>query len=123
TSNTLLVGERVGGSSIFRKRQIHSGDTAALGPTNGGGWGDILNGEHWFGGALYDGTPSPFAPDGGPCAVNCTNARGAGLYSFHSGGAQVLMADAAVRFLSENIAAHTLASLVTRARGEVIGEF
>jgi prepilin-type N-terminal cleavage/methylation domain-containing protein len=123
TSNTMIVGERVGGTTIYRGQQMHPGDTAALGPTNGGGWGDILNGEHWFGGSLYDGTPSPFAPGGGPCAINCTNARGGGLYSFHTGGAQVLLADGAVRFLSANIAANTLASLVTRAKGEVVGEF
>jgi prepilin-type N-terminal cleavage/methylation domain-containing protein/prepilin-type processing-associated H-X9-DG protein len=123
TSNTMIVGERVGGTSIYKKQQTDSMLTAVLGPTNGGGWGDILNGEHWFGGALFDGTPSPFAPSGGPCAINCTNARGAGLYSFHTGGAQVLMADGAVRFLSANLAAHTLASLVTRAKGEIVGEF
>lgn len=123
TSNTILIGERVGGSNIYKKGQVDSTLTAALGGTNGGGWGDILNGENWIAGSLYDGTPSPFSPNGGPCAVNCSNARGAGLYSFHTGGAQVLLGDGSVRFISANVAQLTLASLVTKARGEVIGDF
>ncbi|GAB5440578.1 MAG: DUF1559 domain-containing protein [Fuerstiella sp.] len=124
TSNTISIGERVGGTDIYDSRgQVNQSWTAALGGTNGGGWGDILNGEMWIAGALYDGTPSPFAPNGGPCAINCCNYRGAGLYSFHTGGSQVLLCDGSVRFLSENIAAQTLAGLVTKSKGEVLGEF
>jgi hypothetical protein len=33
------------------------------------------------------------------------------------------LADGAVRFVSENIAQITLASLITRKKGEVLGEF
>lgn len=124
TSNTILIGERVGGTRILDKgKQANATFSAALGSTNGGGWGDILNGEMWIAGALLDGTPSPFAPSGGPCAINCSNARGAGLYSFHTGGVQVLLGDGAVRFLSQNIDAGTFAGLVTRAKGEIIGNF
>ncbi|APZ93453.1 DUF1559 domain-containing protein [Fuerstiella marisgermanici] len=124
TSNTIAIGERVGGNAILDSRgQINTAWTAALGGTNGGGWGDILNGEHWIAGALYDGTPSPFAPSGGPCPINCSNARGAGLYSFHTGGAQVLLCDGSVRFLSANIDAGNFAALVTIGKGEILGEF
>lgn len=124
TSNTICIGERVGGTDILdAKGQPNASYSAALGGTNGGGWGDILNGENWLAGALYDGTPPPFAPNGGPCAINCSNARGAGLYSLHVGGAQVLLCDGSVRFLSSNIAAQNLAGLVTRSKGEVLGEF
>ncbi len=124
TSNTILIGERVGGTDIYDNRgQLNATFTGALGTVNGGGWGDILNGEMWIAGALFDGTPSPFAPSGGPCAINCSNARGAGLYSFHTGGSQVLLCDGAVKFLSQNIDAGTFAGLVTRAKGETLGEF
>lgn len=123
TSSTIAIGERVGGISIYRKNKEDVALSAALGGTNGGAWGDILNGEHWIAGALYDGTPPPFAPNGGPCPINCSNARGTGLYSFHTGGAQVLLCDGSVRFLSANIDAHTFASLITISKGEVIGEF
>jgi prepilin-type processing-associated H-X9-DG protein len=124
TSNTIAIGERVGGTTIYDSRgQENPTWTGLLGGTNGGGWGDILNGEHWIGGSLFDGTPSPLSPGGGPCAVNCTNARGGGLYSFHTGGAQILMCDGAVRFISANIASSTLAALVTKSKGEIVGEF
>lgn len=123
TSSTMLIGERVGGSNIYRLNQVDAALTGALGGTNGGGWGDILNGEEWFAGALFDGTPPPFSPNGGPCVVNCTNARSAGLYSFHVGGIQILLADGSVRFLSENIDSFVFAGLVTDAKGEIIGEF
>ncbi|HTN04649.1 MAG TPA: DUF1559 domain-containing protein [Planctomycetaceae bacterium] len=43
--------------------------------------------------------------------------------SFHTGGAQFLMGDGSVRFISENIDLALLKSLGTRAKGEVVGEF
>jgi prepilin-type N-terminal cleavage/methylation domain-containing protein/prepilin-type processing-associated H-X9-DG protein len=119
TSNTFLLGERFGGTDIYMKRQKATIPAiVAAGVANGGGWGDFLNGEHWLGGALQDGTPG-----GGPCAINCTNARGSGFYAWHDGGCHFLMADGAVRFLSENIAASTMGAGITRNRGEVMGEF
>jgi prepilin-type N-terminal cleavage/methylation domain-containing protein/prepilin-type processing-associated H-X9-DG protein len=118
TSNTILLGERVGGTNIYKLRTIDPTYTAAAGGANGGGWGDFLNGEHWMKGSLQDGTIG-----GGPCAINCSNLRGEGYYSFHDGGAHFLMADGAVRFISANIAAYTFAGLITRDNGEVIGEF
>ncbi|MEZ6063596.1 MAG: DUF1559 domain-containing protein [Planctomycetaceae bacterium] len=124
TSNTIAVGERVGGTTIYDSRHQGNGTyTTVLGTTNGGAWSDLLNGENWIAGALYDGTPSPFAPNGGPCPINCSNARGAGLYSFHVGGAQVLLMDGSARFLSANIDAGIFAGLITRSKGEVLGEF
>ena len=118
TSNTFLLGERVGSSNIYRRQQVDSALTTAAGPANGGGWGDFLNGENWIEGSLQDGTPG-----GGPCAINCTNMRSVGFMSFHQGGAQFVMADGSVRFISENLAASTFAALITRSRGEVVGEF
>ncbi|MES2792908.1 MAG: DUF1559 domain-containing protein [Planctomycetota bacterium] len=43
--------------------------------------------------------------------------------SAHVGGAHFLLADGAVRFISENISMLTLKQLGTRAGGEVVGEF
>ena len=68
--------------------------------------------------SLIDGTPG-----GGPCAINCSNLRSAGFHSFHTGGIQALMCDGAVRFISENIAASTFAGIMTRGKGEIIGDF
>lgn len=41
----------------------------------------------------------------------------------HTGGAQFLLGDGAVRFISENIDEGTYQALATRSQGEVIGEF
>jgi prepilin-type N-terminal cleavage/methylation domain-containing protein len=122
TSNTFILGEKTGGTTLYWKRlpaQITPPALAqALGWTNGGAWADALAFEHWLQGSLYDGTGN-----GGPCAINCTNIRGNGFHCFHDGGCHFLLADGAVRFISENIAQITLASLITRKKGEVLGEF
>jgi prepilin-type N-terminal cleavage/methylation domain-containing protein len=43
--------------------------------------------------------------------------------SFHTGGAQVLMGDGAVRFLSENIDTSVHRSLHSKDAGDIVGEF
>jgi len=120
TSNTLLLAERTGGTTIYYKTKAAPSGAQAVGPTNGGSWSDVLLGEFWLQGATAAG---PQGADGGPCPINCSNVRGDGYHSFHTGGTHALMADGAVRFLNENIAAQTLAGLITRAKGEVVGEF
>ncbi|MEW4528732.1 DUF1559 domain-containing protein [Maioricimonas sp. JC845] len=118
TSNTFMVGERVGGTNVYRNGQKDATLSATYGPSQGGAWGDFLNGENWPEGSLADGTPG-----GGPCMINCTNLRSAGFMSFHSGGAQFLMCDGAVRFITENLGAPVFAALLTRKKGEIVGEF
>ncbi len=118
TSNTILLGERLGGDKIYVGRQIRSDALYdALGRANGGGWADILNGEHWPQGSLQNET----APVGGPCAINCTNRRGAGFYSFHPGGSMFLLADGSVTFFSESVDPFVFASMITRGGGEPAG--
>ena len=113
TSNTILIGERLGGSDIYQRRVVV--DMGPLGGANGGGWADFLNGEHWLSGSLHDGTPGP---DGGPCAINCTNLRGYGFFALHPTGCHFTFADGSVRFISDAVEAHTLASMITREKGE-----
>ncbi len=43
--------------------------------------------------------------------------------SYHTGGAQFIMGDGSVRFISENIDATTVVNLVTISNGGVVGEF
>jgi prepilin-type N-terminal cleavage/methylation domain-containing protein/prepilin-type processing-associated H-X9-DG protein len=113
TSNTLLIGELAGRPMAYRAgRQV-----APFSPFQGAGWGDALSGENWFIGSLLDGTEPPH---GGPCVVNCTNSRGRGLYGFHSGGANVLLADGSVRLLSSSLNQCTFAFLVTKKKGDIV---
>ena len=53
------------------------------------------------------------------CTVNCNNSQS--IYSFHQGGASALVADGSVRFLQVGLSPLTLARLITRDDGEVIG--
>ena len=110
TSTTFILGEVTGGPTLYSKRLPVSANAAvvnALMTTNGGGWGDILNGENWISGAPENGIPNPIsaAPPEGPCAINCTNARGRSLHCFHPGGCHFLLADGSVQFISSTAAA------------------
>ncbi|MEX1231136.1 MAG: DUF1559 domain-containing protein [Planctomycetaceae bacterium] len=122
SSNTILVAERAGRNELYRVNQIvpiTDPEAQAQAAGSGGAWADPLNGECWVEGRLFNGVDSG---NGGPCAINCSNGNGV-LYSFHEGGIHVLMGDGAVRFISENIGGGVFAGLITRARGEVLGEF
>jgi prepilin-type N-terminal cleavage/methylation domain-containing protein len=112
-SNTILIGEIAGRPQVYRAGKAVPGLT-----TEGAGWGDALNGESWMAGSLFDGTGPT-----GPCVINCTNQTTRGLYSFHTAGANVLLGDGSVRLLTTSIAPGTFAALVTRAGGEVPGNF
>jgi prepilin-type processing-associated H-X9-DG protein len=115
TSNTFMFGERLGGSQIYQVRtEVNLG---SLNGANGGGWADFLNGDHWLAGALYDGT---MGPDGGPCAINCTNLRSGGFYSFHPTGAQFAFCDGGVSFVAQSVDASVFASCITREKQEVV---
>lgn len=117
TSNTYLMGEKTGGDKIFVGfKQIQV--PAIIGATNGGGWGDPLLGEHWLAGAVRGAVAFPIAEGG--CAINCTNLRGQGFHSFHTGGAQFVMCDASVQFTSDGVDPLTFASRITREKGEVV---
>ncbi len=130
TSNTIVVGEMVGRNALIRVgKVIPTTDLEALAASmaGGGAWSDPFNGTWEVSGRLYDGTGSE-----GPCIINCSNARcasptsvyrnAAGLYSYHPGGAQILLGDGSVDFLSETTSGEIFASMITRAGGETIGQ-
>lgn len=80
----------------------------------GGVWASHLKG------FLVDGAQ----PDGntainpGTCAVNCSNDNE--VYSFHPGGAYVVMTDGSTRFVTESLPIEQLAAMVSRDGREVI---
>ena len=113
TSNTVLVAEDAGRPQLWRNGRLVSA-------TGGGGaaWAGAGS-EVALHGATSDGERvSPTAPGPWPCAVNCTN--NSEVYAFHSGGANVALADGSVRFLRAGLDIRVLAALITRAGGEVV---
>jgi len=115
TSNSILLGEIAGKPDKYAQGRLVSSGTE-----QGSGWGDPLAGENWLSGSDQTGSVSP-----GTCAIGCTNSQpwgstGRNLYSFHTGGANVALADGSVRFLSSSTSAPVIIYMVTRAKGEVI---
>ena len=127
TSNTMMVVEDAGRPQLFRL-----GKSAGSTVKDGWGWADIQGGYSLDGAsadALTTGKASCTVPSG-PCslttvptpyAVNMTN--DSEMYAFHVGGAQILLCDGSVRFISQNIGAATLAALATRNVGDLVGDF
>jgi prepilin-type processing-associated H-X9-DG protein len=106
TSNTILIAECAGRPQLWQGRRVVANVWLSGGP-----W--TSRGLLWGRGATPDGTAFF-----GKCAVNCTNDRE--VYSFHSGGANVVLADGSVRFLSATLDIRVFARLVTRDGGEVV---
>jgi prepilin-type processing-associated H-X9-DG protein len=112
----------------------------------GGFAGDTTRGYRWGDGGAYFSAFSTIAP---PNSAGCFTGAGVNHWadgffnanSYHTGGAQVLLLDGSVRFISENIDAGNQAAAVpnaafggpspygvwgalgSRAGGEVLGEF
>lgn len=129
TSSTILLAEGsgrpwvyvAGGKPLYQASDPNYVDTTEGGflpamPTadrNGGiVWASVVHGA-WAHNNTYNvntfnssGTTMP-----GLCAVNCSNFRG--VYSFHSGGANVAFADGSVRMLSTSLSNKGLMALVT----------
>ncbi len=110
TSNTILMGE---------VRQ-------SCGTSVGTSWGWTHPDSLWYATTApinYNTCPdNPGYSGTNPCMTTCyTTAYG--FKSKHTGGAQFVMADGAVKFLSENIDLTTYRRLGGRADGNVVGEF
>ncbi len=108
TSNTFLLAECAGRNRRYILGREDSSQTWTAGP-----WANPDS-------RLQIGGFNPAAPDDpvGPCAVNCVNHKE--IYSFHTGGANVVMADGSVHFLKQSTTLDVVLQLLTRARGEVI---
>jgi prepilin-type N-terminal cleavage/methylation domain-containing protein/prepilin-type processing-associated H-X9-DG protein len=112
TSNTILLAEIAGKNELFNAGR-DTGTTLSGFFGGEGGWADATSAGSPLFGSSNDGTVFP-----GPCGINCSNDYG--LYSFHTAGANVVLADGSVRFLNVTTDIRTLAAAVTRAGGETI---
>ena len=57
----------------------------------------------------------------GTTMINGTNAQE--VYSFHTGGANILFGDGSVKFVSETISAESFASITTSQAGDIPGDY
>src|SRR5262245_58128068 len=112
TSNTILLAEIAGKNDLW---QAGRKTGTKLSGFNGGegGWGDATSAGSSLYGSSGDGTVTP-----GTCGINCSNDYG--IYSFHSGGANLLYGDGSVRFVAAATDIRVLCALVTRQGGEVV---
>ena len=134
TSNTIIVGEQSGDVAGDDMRanywggwcgtSFNVGSQAA--PVTSAATGTTM---------VSSGTTTlryaPNADQGATTALTCVTGSGCDfnyrhntpLNSYHEGGVHVLMADGAVRFLSENISLVTYRQLGVRDDGQVVGEY
>ena len=112
-SNTILLAEDAGRPNVFQKGFGDTGTNSA----DGFGWADPDAGCS-LDGVVVGAKGAVWAP-GGTCIMNCTN--DSELFSFHTGGIGVTMADGSVRFLSQNVSAATLAAIATATGGDIAG--
>ncbi len=130
-SNTLLLGESANHAvewAMGKNRGPNSEErvTDANGKLS-------LGGDSWNDWQLAIHGMRPITPGGyttqnggpgranGPCAINCDNKWN--LYSFHSGGTQIVLADGSVKFISQNIELRTLSNILCIDDGTPLGDF
>jgi prepilin-type N-terminal cleavage/methylation domain-containing protein/prepilin-type processing-associated H-X9-DG protein len=111
TSQTTLYSEAAGRTQQWYTNRLNGGPNT----TTGAIWADSDN-RITVTGTDATGTTS-FGT--GPCAMNCNNIQG-DIYSFHTGGANIALADGSVHFVAQTINIATLAAMVTKGGGEVI---
>jgi prepilin-type N-terminal cleavage/methylation domain-containing protein/prepilin-type processing-associated H-X9-DG protein len=143
TSNTIMIAEDAGqpssyvlGKSVSTTRPPGKNliKTEGIGtPTPDWGWGDpgfaysingvdpttgfVIQHDGSTAGQVSDGAGGFVAPSGTPVFINGNN--NGELYSFHTGGANVVFADGSVHFLTASMSPAAFAALVTARGGEI----
>ena len=138
-SNTIMIVEDAGRPGWFASGGVASepaiggymptqgsyvGGTSGPAPQGGGAWADPLN---YIATNGSDPSGSGIAAGGGfmgipaapwSCANGCSN--DSEIFSFHSGGSNVLFGDGSVRFVRNGLTMNQMQALLSRAGGEVI---
>ena len=143
-SSDIVIPEKAGRNQLWEKGQLFTASTpdadsggasdylAYLSNQNnyaGGGWADPNNAE-WLDGSnrngmvgSYNKTANGDGSQVNSCPINCNNLTAHSWYSWHIGTIHVAMGDGSVRTINENVSDNVLANAITRAGGEVPGEF
>ncbi|MFG0267522.1 MAG: DUF1559 domain-containing protein, partial [Rhodopirellula sp. JB055] len=114
-SHTLTFVEQAGKTDTWINGRLHEAAPSAArawAPWAGRGCTWLLS---------YQADGQSWSPTGlGPCNVNCNNRQG--VYAFHVGGANSVFLDGSVHYLTESIDAEVLYALVSRSRGDDVGD-
>ena len=137
TSNTAILGECADMASYWANGKRLSASGKSANSSDGISGGTSRRGGAWtdpqMGDIQWKGLVGPVTLNGSGTSlvktvdyvngamINACN--GYGLYSFHPGGAHVVLADGAVRFLSANTNTQTVAKICVRNDGQVLGDF
>jgi prepilin-type N-terminal cleavage/methylation domain-containing protein/prepilin-type processing-associated H-X9-DG protein len=127
-SNTILVAEAAGRPSMYvsGKKSLNPRTGNIAFGTNvtadGWGWADI-NAGFSVDGANIAGVQNDTSTTGtvtlaGSCLMNCTN--DSEIYAFHTGGANFVLGDGSVQFLSAGTDPKVLVALMTRDFGDIV---
>jgi len=127
SSNPILIVEDAGRQFVFARGQttLNNSNTTptVLNQLNfNAAWGDyntkvVVDGSN----PAASTATNPGGTGLGCCVINCTNRDE--IYSFHSGGANVLRGDGSVVFLRDTIPPGVLAALISSKGGEVIPDY
>ncbi len=122
TSNTIAIAEIAGGSQLWRQGRMIPDASGADVVLTGAPWADR---NAIMAPSGYDpnkaNLPAGQSTRPGPIMVNGTN--DSEVYSFHSQGANAVFCDGHVAFLRQNISPQTFVALVTRANGDLPGDY
>jgi prepilin-type processing-associated H-X9-DG protein len=126
-SKTILLAESAGREDVWRARTRSPANAdqaagASCARAQGGAWATNDN-PYGFGEKAAAWCTS--GPTAGPIPttlmrVNGSNENGWLVYSFHTAGANMAMADGSVRLVSEDTSVQILGQLATRAGGEAV---
>ena len=130
TSKTILLAECAGREDVWRdstRYPANADDTAGnatCARARGGAWATNDNsyalGEMPRSGCTTAPSPTAGAIPTSLMRVNGSNEWGWLVYAFHPGGAHVVMADSATRFVADTTSVEVLGQLATRAGGESV---
>lgn len=126
-TNTIMIAEAAARPSRWtfgKQLEQYAGGTAAYmnGPWAHSGNDIAVDGSAvtTVAGVRNANTLAAAADVGNACTVNCTN-QGE-IYAFHTGGANVILGDCSVKFISSSIDLKTLMLICSRSDGTPIGD-